>query len=501
MAEVRFLGFRQETLEDYNKLSDAEKKHYMWLIREFAQDDTEKKTPLSVAIYFGNRKYAETNQVDANLEMKVNAIITAIGGSVDQDGKYQGFLPIAGDDILSDESVTTLTVALQKLSQAIKANKEAAQTAKDAADNAQQDIDNLAEKVGSEASEDTAATGIFAKIDDIEKKLDPEQDGSLAKELETVKSDVSDAKGNITDIQNQIGNVSSDTKDASGILGDIEKLQKSGATKDEVKAVEDKLAEYYKKTETYTQTEINEKLASLLRWKGALDNLDAIKAIENPVVGDVYHSNENGAEYVYTDANEWEFLGVNVSLDGYVTEDALTTKLADYATTAVTNGISEKITELSGATVSIETKVGNESKGLVKDVTDLQNKATRFVDDYSKIKDLEGCTAGQIVFANGTYTDPDNSGKTYTSGAYLVTAVDEAGKPTSIFKIEATSTEADETPINRISALETQVKTIETTIGEKGKDGQDGKGLLGDVEKIQREIDSTHIVSGDDVEV
>lgn len=468
---IRFLGIKQSTLAEYESTASDVRKNYMWLIREFAQDDTEKKTPLSVAIYFGNRKYAETNQVDANLEKKVNAIIAAIGGSVNEDGEYKDFLPISGDDILSGETVTTLTVALQKLSQAIKENK-------DAADNAQQDIDNLAEKIGTEASGDTAATGIFAKIDDIEKKLDPTQEESLAKDLETVKSDVSVAKGNITDIQNQIGNVSSDTKDASGILGDIEKLQKSGATKEEVKVVEDKLAEYYKKTETYTQTEINEKLASLLRWKGSLDNLDTIKAVETPEVGDVYHSNEDGAEYVCInkETKEWELLGL--SLDGYVTEKALTAKLANYATTVVTDGISEKLTELSGATVNIEA-----------DVVDLQNKATRIVDDYQEAESSTDLSAGQIIYVKSDYTaepeEGEDSGKTYTAGAYLVTGVDAVTKKPSFLKIESSAT-GGQTPVDMITKVDNKVNDLSTVVNNN--------------KTAITEIEKTHIVSGDDVE-
>lgn len=476
MAEVKFLGFRQETLENYNKLSEAERKHYMWLIREFAAGvDIKTATPLSVAIYFGNRKYAETNQVDANLEKKVNAIITAIGGSVDENGKYQGFLPIAGDDILSDESVTTLTVALQKLSQAIKTNKDSISTVK-------QDVVDLKDKVGAEASGDTEATGIFAKIDDIEKKLDPTQEGSLAKDVKNIQEKVNTVSGSVSTIQEQIGHISGDTEGGAGILGDIEKLQKSGATKDEVKAVEDKLADYYKKAETYTQTEINEKLASLLRWKGSLENLVAIKAVDNPEIGDVYHSNEDGAEYVCInkETKEWELLGL--SLDGYVTETALATKLADYAT-------NENLTELSGATEGIKTTVGDTESGLVKDVADLQNKATRIVDNYQEAEGLKDLSAGQIIYAKTDYTaepeEGEDSGKTYTAGAYLVTGVDAVTKKPSFLKIESSAT-GGQTPVDMITKVDNKVNDLSTVVNNNTT--------------AITEIEKTHTVSGDDVE-
>ncbi len=66
------------------------------------------------------------------------------------------------------------------------------------------------------------------------------------------------------------------------------------------------------------------KIASVFRFKGSLANLEAIEAVENPVVGDVYHANDTGKEYVYTDNDEWELLGFDISFDGYATEQYVT---------------------------------------------------------------------------------------------------------------------------------------------------------------------------------
>lgn len=140
---------------------------------------------------------------------------------------------------------------------------------------------------------------------------------------------------------------------------------------------------------------------------------------------------------------------------------------------------------------AIENRVGV-VEGKVKD---LESKSTITVADYSKITGLTGCSVGQFVYANNNYTDPDNSGSTFAAGAYLITSVDTTGKPLTIAKIESTS-QTEAAPVERIAALEGQVNGITAQIGEKGKDGKEGTGILGDIQKLQ----SSHDVTGDDVE-
>lgn len=140
---------------------------------------------------------------------------------------------------------------------------------------------------------------------------------------------------------------------------------------------------------------------------------------------------------------------------------------------------------------AIENRVGV-VEGKVKD---LESKSTITVADYSKITGLTGCSVGQFVYANNNYTDPNNSGSTFAAGAYLITSVDTTGKPLTIAKIESTS-QTEAAPVERIAALEGQVNGITAQIGEKGKDGKEGTGILGDIQKLQ----SSHDVTGDDVE-
>lgn len=152
-------------------------------------------------------------------------------------------------------------------------------------------------------------------------------------------------------------------------------------------------------------------------------------------------------------------------------------KLKDYATTATTDAIETRV-------VTVEGKVKV-----------LESKSTISVTDYSEITGQTGCSVGQFVYAKNNYTDPNNSGSTFAAGAYLITSVDTTGKPITVAKIESTS-QTEAAPVERIAALEGQVNGITAQIGEKGKDGNDGTGILGDIQKLQ----SSHDVTGDDVE-
>lgn len=71
---------------------------------------------------------------------------------------------------------------------------------------------------------------------------------------------------------------------------------------------------------------INDKIVGLLNWQGVKDTTDEIKAIAPAKKGDVWHSNEDGSEWVCTediftaDHSVWEELGTPIDLSGYYTK-------------------------------------------------------------------------------------------------------------------------------------------------------------------------------------
>lgn len=67
-------------------------------------------------------------------------------------------------------------------------------------------------------------------------------------------------------------------------------------------------------TKTALEDKIKEQVASVFRFKGTVSDLTTLEAVENPVIGDVYHVTANHTEYVYAtvDGSEtasWEELG------------------------------------------------------------------------------------------------------------------------------------------------------------------------------------------------
>ena len=136
------------------------------------------------------------------------------------------------------------------------------------------------------------------------------------------------------------------------------------------------------------QQEIDSKVASVFRFKGAKENLGEVKSIENPVIGDVWHTNDDGKEYVYT-GTEWELLGFTIDLSAYATTEAVTKaindkfaevikSLEDYYTKAQ---IDEKVN-------TINTAISDAKQAAIDAAaTDAQEKATKALNDAKAYAD------------------------------------------------------------------------------------------------------------------
>lgn len=69
------------------------------------------------------------------------------------------------------------------------------------------------------------------------------------------------------------------------------------------------------KSDTYTKSEVDAKVTSVMRYKGSVNNYAALSAIQNPSVGDVYNVLDTGHNYAY-DGTSWDVLSGIVSVDG-----------------------------------------------------------------------------------------------------------------------------------------------------------------------------------------
>lgn len=178
---------------------------------------------------------------------------------------------------------------------------------------------------------------------------------------------------------------------------------------------------------------INDKIVGLLNWQGVKDTTDEIKAIAPAKKGDVYHSNEDGSEWVCTEDistvndSAWEELGTPIDLSGYYTKTEVDKKvkpLADsigtdsdaasangsvYArikknatdistNTANINATKEKVsgldTKVTANTEAIATKASNE------DLTALSSKVTALknsVGDTTDAAKVDGSVYARIA--------------------------------------------------------------------------------------------------------
>ena len=116
---ANFKGFKQVSLETYLATDEQERKNYLWFVRELSGESV-----VSAAVYFGNRKYAELND-DAASEAKVDNLIESLGGLIDENGEWVGFLPFEEHELLGNTGVTSLSDAISVLEAAVLANADA----------------------------------------------------------------------------------------------------------------------------------------------------------------------------------------------------------------------------------------------------------------------------------------------------------------------------------------------------------------------------------------
>ena len=125
----------------------------------------------------------------------------------------------------------------------------------------------------------------------------------------------------------------------------------------------DDLTNYYKKSETYNKTEVDNKISSVYKYKGSVATYSDLPS-SGQVVGDVYNVESDGSNYAWN-GTTWDKLGGEIDLSDYYTKTQtdilLTGKVGinDYPTlerAGVIKIISSLATEISssGALMSAE---------------------------------------------------------------------------------------------------------------------------------------------------
>ena len=203
----------------------------------------------------------------------------------------------------------------------------------------------------------------------------------------------------------------------------------------------DDLVNYYKKSETYTQSEVNALISAIPKF--------GIKVVDTLPTTDISNSTvyllrtsetETGnlyTEYIYaeitTGTYQWEKLGtqtldlsdyvttneLNVALTGYVTTTALATELAKYTdNTTLTSLLNNKVDKVTGKGLSTEDYT-TEDKAAVDTIgnkVDKINGKGLSTEDYTAVEKakLSGITSGaepniiNSISINGTAQTPTN---------------------------------------------------------------------------------------------
>jgi hypothetical protein len=185
-----------------------------------------------------------------------------------------------------------------------------------------------------------------------------------------------------------------------------------------VEALESGMSNYYKKTETYSKTEIDNKVSSVYRYKGTVSTY-ADLPVSDLTVGDVYNVETTDSTHgikagdnVSWNGTVWDVLAGTVDLSGYQTKIDNSHKLASdlvddtnqtnkFTTTQEKSGWSAKYNKPSG---------GIPKTDLASDVQASLGKADTAVQDVSGKEDT----------SNKTNTIDSNSTNTQYAGAKAV---------------------------------------------------------------------------------
>ena len=157
---------------------------------------------------------------------------------------------------------------------------------------------------------------------------------------------------------------------------------------------------------TELQKQIDAKVASVFKFKGSLDNKAALDAIEGMIVGDVYHTSDDGKEYVYT-GEGWELLGFTIDLSAYATTESVT-KAINNKFSEITKSLENyynkdqidgKVTELTGAIATAK------QEAITAAATDAQSKADKALSDAKAYADgLNGAMDTRVKVVEGAVT-------------------------------------------------------------------------------------------------
>jgi len=464
MANATFKGFKQVTKTYFdNELTDEQKKHYMWLVRDVVDN-----VPVSSAIYFGTRKYAEVNDNSASAE-KFSNLIEALGDDLfDENGEFLGFVPTEDHELLA--SANTLSEALSIIESAILSN-----------------ADEIGSKV-SQADYDAKVAELEATIAELEELVEgvsgdvisavTEQVAELAEEVEKKadKEDLAAVEGKVETLEGKVESLEERADEFDESLSAVTEMLDTKADKDDV----------YTKDQVYTKEEVDAKTAGVFHFTDnavslsadettlTLENGDEVVASEENN-GDVYQIGD--AEYA-SNGSKWVKLGFNQDLSAYATKDYVDSAITEEQ--AAREALEERVANAEEAIVA-EAQARQE---LAEQVDGVKETLTTTAATFSDAEEMD-LNLGQIVYVT---TEETVSGITYIPGAYIYTQ-------DGLKKLDSTTPSTSTTLEQRVESLENTVGGINTTLGNASFEGDSVTAAIAALQ-----ADATHTIDGNDVE-
>ena len=149
----------------------------------------------------------------------------------------------------------------------------------------------------------------------------------------------------------------------------------------------DDLTNYYKKTETYTKTEVDNKVSSVYKYKGSVATYQDLPS-SGQVVGDVYNVESDGSNYAWN-GTTWDKLGGDIDLSDYYTKTQTDSLLGGKQATLVSGTNIKTINSasiLSSGNLTLEDST-NKVTSISSSSTDTQYPSAKCV--YDIVGDVE----------------------------------------------------------------------------------------------------------------
>lgn len=166
-------------------------------------------------------------------------------------------------------------------------------------------------------------------------------------------------------------------------------------------------------SDVYTKTaademvagKISEAISSVFKFKGTVEDMAGLAAVQSPAEGDVYHvttgANGTSAEYVYVEGKGWQELGTVISLAAYAT-----TEYVDGQIDGVEGQIAGEKTareELAGVVAGkVDQSVYNEKVAAIEEELGKKVAQTAYDEQVAALTTSIGANADAIGVINGT---------------------------------------------------------------------------------------------------